>query len=382
MGLLKSLFGPSKAEVWSELARQVGGDFTPDQFLQQGGVTVKVGDWQVQFDTYTTNSGNHSQTYTRVRAPFVNPERFRFKVYRAGFFSPLGKLFGVQDIVVGHEFFDRAFVIQGNDASRVRDFFQDDHLRALVASQPNISLEIVDDEGMFGPTYGNDVDLLKFSCTGVIKHLDVLRGLYDIFAHSLTLLARRSAGYDDENAPADTPAVVELRSTVERQTEWLAANVAHHGDAIEAMVTLTEAGDDLAGRLTVNLPVLPADVVGVHLAARVPDDGVPFALKPAQGFVASLENFRDLDIGRADVDPAYVIEAEEKAAATLRAAGDPLAALARMSAGGKCNTTVRCEGTELYVSAYAVPRATAGAAIDAVTKAWRALARARAGLRE
>ena len=56
-----------------------------------------------------------------MRAPYVNPEGFRFTIYRKGFFSDLGKLLGMQDIEVGDPEFDEAFIIKGNDEDRVRD---------------------------------------------------------------------------------------------------------------------------------------------------------------------------------------------------------------------------------------------------------------------
>ena len=68
---------------------------------------------------------NSYVAYTRMRAPYVNPEGFRFTIYRKGVFSDLGKLLGMQDIEVGDPDFDEAFIIKGNDESKVRDLFAD-----------------------------------------------------------------------------------------------------------------------------------------------------------------------------------------------------------------------------------------------------------------
>ena len=56
-----------------------------------------------------------------MRAPYVNPEGFRFTIYRKGIFSELGKLLGMQDIEVGDPEFDEAFIIKGNDEFKVRE---------------------------------------------------------------------------------------------------------------------------------------------------------------------------------------------------------------------------------------------------------------------
>ena len=64
-------------------------------------------------------------TYTRMRAPYINPEGFRYTIYRKGLFSDLGKLLGMQDIEVGDPEFDEAFIIKANDEGRVRELFAD-----------------------------------------------------------------------------------------------------------------------------------------------------------------------------------------------------------------------------------------------------------------
>src|SRR4051812_26592811 len=64
-------------------------------------VQAHVGPWTVTLDTHTGHTGHAHFTYTRMRAPYVNPEGFRFTVYRNGLFSGLGKFLGMQDIEVG-----------------------------------------------------------------------------------------------------------------------------------------------------------------------------------------------------------------------------------------------------------------------------------------
>jgi hypothetical protein len=88
----------------------------------------------------------------------VNPEGFRFTVYRKGFFSDLGKLLGMQDIEVGEPEFDEAFIIEGNDEERVRDLFANAKIRQMIQDQPQIQLEVKDSEGWFGSKFPQDVD--------------------------------------------------------------------------------------------------------------------------------------------------------------------------------------------------------------------------------
>ena len=114
-------FGPSKDEVWRQLSEEIGAEFVEGGFWKGSKVQAHVGPWTVTLDTYTDRPARAHVTYTRMRAPYVNPEGFRFTIYRKGFFSDLGKLLGMQDIEVGDPEFDEAFIIKGNDEDRVRD---------------------------------------------------------------------------------------------------------------------------------------------------------------------------------------------------------------------------------------------------------------------
>jgi hypothetical protein len=109
-------FGPSKEEVWRQLSEEIGADFVQGGLWKGSKVQVHVRPWTITLDTYTASSGDSSTTYTRKRAPYVNPEGFRFTIYRKGFFSDLGKLLGMQDIEVGDPEFDEAFICAENIA--------------------------------------------------------------------------------------------------------------------------------------------------------------------------------------------------------------------------------------------------------------------------
>ena len=116
MGLLRSIFGPSKDEIWSQIAADVGGEYVNDGFWKSGVLRYQHGEWECLLDTYTVSSGNNQHTtYTRMRAPFVNKDGLYFKIYREGLFSGMGRFFGMQDLTIGDSYFDDNFVIKGND---------------------------------------------------------------------------------------------------------------------------------------------------------------------------------------------------------------------------------------------------------------------------
>lgn len=189
------LFGQSKDEVWRQLAQEIHADFVEGGFWRGSKVQAHVGPWIVTLDTYIVSDGHSSHTYTQMRAPYVNPDGFRFTIHRKGFLSELGKLFGMQDIEVGDAEFDEAFIIKGNDEGKVRELFADAKLRALISAQRTLRLEVKDDEGLFRPHFPHDVDELLFRTYGMIKELDRLKGLFDLFAEALERLCRMGSAY-------------------------------------------------------------------------------------------------------------------------------------------------------------------------------------------
>ena len=199
MGVLHRVFGPSRKTIWTQLSTEIGAQYKDGGFWKGDKVQATHGAWTVTLDTYAVSTGKVTVVYTRMRAPYVNPSGFRFKVYRTGVLSPVGKWFGMQDIEVHDEPFDREFIIKGTDENRVRELFANPKVRELVALQKDIQFEVKDDEGWFGPSFPEGVDELSFVVVGVIKDVDRLKLLYELFAETLEQLCRIGAAY--EQAP-------------------------------------------------------------------------------------------------------------------------------------------------------------------------------------
>ncbi len=179
------LFGPSKKEVWEQLSKEIQGGYIDGGFWTGSKVQAHVGNWIVLFDTYTVSTGKTSTTYTRIRAPFKNLENFYFKIYRKGVFSDLGKLLGMEDIIVGCSEFDDDFIIKGNNEEKIVQLFSNEKIREVLELQASISLEIKDDEGFFSNHFPSNVDELYFTVVGVIKDIERLKELYELFAEVL-----------------------------------------------------------------------------------------------------------------------------------------------------------------------------------------------------
>jgi hypothetical protein len=197
MGVLRNLFGPSKAEVWQQLSGEIDGHYIDGGFWKRDKVEAKHGEWTITLDTYTVSSGEDSTTYTRMRAPYVNPDGFRFTLYRKNIFSDIAQWFGMRDVDVGFDDFDHDFVVRGNSETKLRQLFANARLRELIAAQPSIRFTVKKiDTGWFGPAAPQGVDELYFEVVGIIKDVQRLKMLYELFAETLDQLCHIGSAYE------------------------------------------------------------------------------------------------------------------------------------------------------------------------------------------
>lgn len=196
MSILREIFGPSKKEIWNELTSHIDAEFVEGGIFGKDKVIAHHGEWTITLDTYTVSTGKSSTTYTRMRAPYVNRDGFWFTIYRSGFFSEVGKLFGMKDIIVGYPEFDENFVIKGNYEDKVKELFSNTHIRSLIEIQPRFHLEVKDDEGWFGTEFPEGVDELSFRVVGIIKDIELLKALFDLFAEILNYLCEIGSAYE------------------------------------------------------------------------------------------------------------------------------------------------------------------------------------------
>lgn len=175
------IFGPSRKEVWKQLSEEINANYFEGSFFKGPRIEYKHNNWTIYLDTYTVSTGKSSTTYTRMRAPFINQKKFLFKVYRKGVFSNIRKALGMQDIEIGYDYFDNDYIIKGNDEILLRRLFQNHNIRNLIEKQSRILLEIKENEGRFGPKFNDNESELYFVVIGIIKDIDRLKNLFNLF---------------------------------------------------------------------------------------------------------------------------------------------------------------------------------------------------------
>lgn len=189
--LLRELFGGNRNEIWRQLASEIDANYIEGGFWKRDKVQASHAGWLITLDEH----GKYH--HTRMRTPFLNPGGFRFTVYRKGVFSELGKLLGMQDVEVGHQDFDRDFVIQGTDAAKLRQIFGNARIRELIAAQPRIHFEVktahgIFERNLFAEKPPGDLDMLEFLVDRrpAMQDKEHLRLLFDLFAETLDELCR------------------------------------------------------------------------------------------------------------------------------------------------------------------------------------------------
>lgn len=194
MGFLRDLFGPSKEEVWSKLAAEVAGRYTRGGWRGTDRIQVQVGDWILTLRTEAVGK----TVATRLRAPFVNRDGFRFSINRSGPLTSLGKWLGMQDLEVGDLLFDREFVVQSNDPVKLGALLANRRIRELLRAQPYAQFSVQDEEAWPGPRFPDRVDQLFFDIPGSVTNLEQLRGLFDLFTEVLHQLCHLDSAYKDD----------------------------------------------------------------------------------------------------------------------------------------------------------------------------------------
>lgn len=190
-----AIFNVFRQEIWSELEQHLRAD---DQRWDGEQIRVRHGSFEVTLDQHADVSGRSSIVHTRLRAAFVNRDGFRFRVRREDWLSDIAKLFGAEDLLIGDEDFDDAFVVSANDEARARKLLSDPELRRrMVASEADL-IEVRDDDGWFGPEFPPEVDELFLCTRNQVSDANRIANLYVIFADLLNLLCHLGAAYDED----------------------------------------------------------------------------------------------------------------------------------------------------------------------------------------
>jgi hypothetical protein len=194
MTLLGGLLGSSQREAWQRLCADIGAVYVPGKLLQRPRVRKRIDNWTVTL-TASQSPGptaGTKVTTTRLRAPFVSTDGFRFTIERKSAMGSSGKPIGRYYITSGYPDFDVDFWINSRDAMKARSLLDSEEYRRTLQAQSSLWLKVKDRGGWFGPKFPENVDLLIYECIDVKPMTDVkrLQSLFELMGTTLQQLCR------------------------------------------------------------------------------------------------------------------------------------------------------------------------------------------------
>ncbi|MEM7370914.1 MAG: DUF3137 domain-containing protein [Bacteroidota bacterium] len=188
-------FSKHKRAIWQQLCDHIDADFFRGKWNKPDRIEAFHANWMITIDTFNSDK----VIFTRIRAPYINRDDFTFRIFREHVGHKIGKAFGMKDIEVGYPAFDRDFVIQGSDERKLKMMFANPQIRQLISFQPKIHLELKEKAPLFQkPKFPEDVNELYYHVVGIIKDLEQLHDLYDLFAEALDHLCAIGTAYEDD----------------------------------------------------------------------------------------------------------------------------------------------------------------------------------------
>jgi len=198
MAQQRKQFRSEQEAIWQQLSDSLGGEFFDREGHRQDKVRIRCNDWTVTLDLHGEPGYKAEKVYLRLRAPYVNPDGFRFNIYRHGLYEGVAKLLGAQDIKTGFEEFDSMYICQSNDAERLKKLASNERLRGLIKTEPGIHLFVRESGDWFKDDFPEGVDELVLELENDVRDLERLEKLYLLFSETLHTLCHIGGAYEDD----------------------------------------------------------------------------------------------------------------------------------------------------------------------------------------
>jgi len=173
-----------KPEKWNNFAEYINGEFIKEHNWHSAKAIKKYKDHIVVFDNHiayqTVNNTTTTQIYTRVTIPINTNYEFNFEVYRRSLLSSIGKLFGMQDIEIGHTKFDRDFIIKSNNGFKIKQLLNNPEVRQFLEQLKGIYITTSKKEGIWGKKLPKGKIELTLYTYDDITDFEMLKAFYDL----------------------------------------------------------------------------------------------------------------------------------------------------------------------------------------------------------
>jgi hypothetical protein len=191
--MTRASFASARAGLWQALLDRSG--VTPTRGWSGDRVEARHADWVLVLDSYRVPI----ETFEHTRMVVALPELgLRFRVFEPDAFSWVGTLFGLLDIEIGDEEFDRAWVIKSSSAPRIRELLADEDLRNRISAIQHCALSLEADLGPVDPQRKDDErwDELVLARAELQTSIEGLRQMFELVANTLERLEALAPAWD------------------------------------------------------------------------------------------------------------------------------------------------------------------------------------------
>lgn len=165
--------GNSEEEVWKVIADQLSKieqvNYSAQFSTQKHVVTLDI-------DIHPEGGDENGNPITSFSAQLHHETSFSFSIEKQGLKHRIGKLFGMQDVIIGHQEFDNKFLIQSNDEAKVKEVLSNVGVSNSLLNEPVLDFEIR--EYKIG---GSKEIVLALELDGAIKEPDKLKSIFQPF---------------------------------------------------------------------------------------------------------------------------------------------------------------------------------------------------------
>ena len=176
----KMIAANSEETVWKKITADLERNDPPLQYHVLIYHDVK----KVQLDIDVDPGGGFESGFESTTLTAVVPHLygFKFSIHHEDLIDKVGKLFGMQDIIIGYPEFDNKLIIKTNDGDKVRDIFSDEGIRQMFQSLRGFSLHT--GSRNIGDT-DNKEDFVELMIDRGVLDLEELRRIYTAFVSML-----------------------------------------------------------------------------------------------------------------------------------------------------------------------------------------------------
>ena len=253
--------------TWLQAASELGLSASGGSGMSRPVLTGTLGGLPITIDTYVVRSGKNSTTYTRYVVGYPQLG-FDLRLKREHAFSSITKMFGQQDVQIGDDLFDDAFIIKTSDPARARALFTPSVRTGLLRTLASYGTTVVHEDHIVATKIG-------FESKG-----EVLKSTAQRMVATARLLSSPDAGVTDSMVVDREQGLLDdvagrIRERIDREPDDI-------DQRIFEVETLAASGDEerAAERLSELERMAPADpdVIGWREAldtARTSHESVP-----------------------------------------------------------------------------------------------------------